>query len=369
MLYEETTGKNIIVHLPQDSHASELKGMSGKWMSLKNYWTVPKYSKETLLTFLKTIGPVETTTSEPEPAPTQPPIPATTVSAEEQPVIPKKRGRKPGVKNVQKTPTVTATPVTATPVTETPVTETPVTETPVAETPVAKTPLADTPVAKTPLADTPVEKTPVDVVPRKRGRKPKIKTGPEPAKEINTLPCDESRTSEDMRPKEPEPTQEPEAVKEEPEVVKEEPAVVKEEDRQEDEEDPLDSYNNYRSESQSEEETHEEGKDDESKEHVNHISPDIESEHSRSDDDICKGTTETYHPRKVIDPRRRVSEKFRRDFVENYVNSDDEPDTDESNKMYEKFKNLFKFYRNYSEEPVHDFHKKLDTLKSKLRIS
>jgi hypothetical protein len=95
-----------------------------------------------------------------------------------------------------------------------------------------------------------------------------------------------------------------------------------------------------------------------------------DNENELSDEEYISQTrTETYHPRKVVDPRRRVSEKFRRDFVENYVNSDDEPDTEEGTKMYEKFKNLFKFYRSYSEEPAHDFVSKLDKLKSKLRIS
>ena len=58
---------------------------------------------------------------------------------------------------------------------------------------------------------------------------------------------------------------------------------------------------------------------------------------------------EQEHPRKVINPVTRNIMKSRRDFIDEYVNNDE--DEKERDQVYEKFKNLFRFYRTYSMEP------------------
>ena len=64
--------------------------------------------------------------------------------------------------------------------------------------------------------------------------------------------------------------------------------------------------------------------------------------------------------------------RHRRNFIEKYVNSDDE-ETTETIKIYEKYKSLFKFYKTFGDEDASSdedgtsFNVKIQKLQSKLK--
>ena len=98
-----------------------------------------------------------------------------------------------------------------------------------------------------------------------------------------------------------------------------------------------------------------------------------EEDYNQSDDDFVKPIKiNEYHPRQIVDPRKRKTQMMRRDFVDNYINSDDDEkeETPEERHIYEKFKNIFQYYRTFSEKPKEhsDFNTILERIRTKIKI-
>ena len=99
-----------------------------------------------------------------------------------------------------------------------------------------------------------------------------------------------------------------------------------------------------------------------------------EEEEKEEEEDLRAGVRElfnikSYHPKKVVDPRKRTIQNMRRDFVNEYVNSSDEEE-DDGEYAYKKCKNLFQYYRTFSEkqkDPA-NFHSVLERIRTKLKI-
>jgi hypothetical protein len=63
--------------------------------------------------------------------------------------------------------------------------------------------------------------------------------------------------------------------------------------------------------------------------------------------------------RKIVNPNEKLHKKSKETFINQYVNSDDEVDPEESRKILEKYQKLFQFFKSFSEKPERFDHEKV----------
>ena len=63
--------------------------------------------------------------------------------------------------------------------------------------------------------------------------------------------------------------------------------------------------------------------------------------------------------RKIVNPNEKLHKKSKDTFINQYVNSDDEVDPEESRKILEKYQKLFQFFKSFSEKPDRFDHEKV----------
>jgi hypothetical protein len=63
--------------------------------------------------------------------------------------------------------------------------------------------------------------------------------------------------------------------------------------------------------------------------------------------------------RKIVNPNEKLHKKSKETFINQYVNSDDEVDPEESRKILEKYQKLFQFFKSFSEKPDRFDHEKV----------
>jgi hypothetical protein len=63
--------------------------------------------------------------------------------------------------------------------------------------------------------------------------------------------------------------------------------------------------------------------------------------------------------RKIVNPNEKLHKKSKETFINQYVNSDDEVDPEESRKILEKYQKLFHFFKSFSEKPDRFDHEKV----------
>ena len=63
--------------------------------------------------------------------------------------------------------------------------------------------------------------------------------------------------------------------------------------------------------------------------------------------------------RKIVNPNEKLHKKSKETFINQYVNSDDEVDPEESRKILEKYQKLFQFFKSFSEKPDQFDHEKV----------
>lgn len=300
MLIDENPGKTTLsVYIPKDEHFNFMKSLNGFWYTKKGFWGIPKYSRDKLMEYLKTLNlledlpnPTQQVTQQPEEIINNVVEPSHQPEAVSTEVI----------ENIKFEPRQSET--------------------------------ASTEVIENISCDSQAHTQPPK---KRRGRIPKNKTldiaaVPETdnSKLLAERENEERRLIEERRVLEEKLRQE----REERRILEEKLLKEREERRLLEEKEQLDEMEERRL---------------------------IEE----------RELIEDYHPRKIVDLRKRTTHKVRQEFIQNYVNSDDEEETEEGKEIYEKFKNLFKFYRVYSDEPtpIYDFSSKLSKLKQKLRIS
>ena len=77
----------------------------------------------------------------------------------------------------------------------------------------------------------------------------------------------------------------------------------------------------------------------------------VNNEKMREQVVISEQIENTLEKRRVKNPNHNITKKSREKFINNYVNSDDDIDEEESRDMLEKYQNLFLYFKTYSEKP------------------
>jgi hypothetical protein len=205
-----------------------------------------------------------------------------------------------------------------------------------------------------------VQLVPAEVTTGKRGKKGNVDIIPQPVS-VEPQPVVKRKytkkvkgpVSEAVPEVVPEPQHEPPLMPTHEPVIAPEP--ISSEDKAEEVSDNISESSSSDSNSTSDVSDYEgEDQDDDSQSYV--------SSESEYDPRATKHTNqhdEKIDHRKIVNPNEKLHKKSKETFINQYVNSDDEVDPAESQKILENYQKLFQFFKSFSEKPDRFDHEKV----------